>query len=152
MNQEMISKDYANDMIFELEKAFWDERGKGGRFRLTTLGRDFFKTKCLPKLQSSEIDDMVRTIESVLKENGIVGGISLEVDGRLLRVRIEGCVHRPVEDRLVARETKPFACMPANMITLAIDGKLNRPSELAEIKLVDGACQILIVLFDKKPF
>ena len=152
MNQETISKDYANDMIFELEKAFWDERGKGARFRLTTLGRDFFETKCLPKLQSAEIDDMVRTIESVLKENGIVGGISLEVEGRLLRVRIEGCVHRPVEDRLVARETKPFACMPANMITLAIDSKLNRPSELAEIKLADGACQILIVLFDKKPF
>ena len=49
MNKETISKDYANDMIFELEKAFWDERGKGARFRLTTLGRDFFKTKCLPK-------------------------------------------------------------------------------------------------------
>ena len=152
MNTETISKDYANDMIFELEKAFWDERGKGARWRLTTLGRDFFKTKCLPKLQSTEIDDMVRTIEGVLKENGIIGGMSIEIDGRLLRVRIEGCVHRPVEDRLLTQETKPFACMPANMITLAIDSKLNRPSELAEIKLVEGACQILIVLFDKKPF
>ena len=152
MNRETTSKDYANDMIFELEKAFWDERGKGARFRLTALGRDFFKTKCLPKLQSTEIDDMVRTIEDVLKENRIVGGMSIEIDGRLLRVRIEGCVHRPVEDRLLAQETKPFACMPANMITLAIDSKLNRPSELAEIKLAEGACQILIVLFDKKPF
>ena len=152
MNKETISKDYANDMIFELEKAFWDERGKGARFRLTALGRDFFKTECLPKLQSVEIDEMIRTIEGVLKENGIVGGISVEIDGRLLRMRIEGCVHRVVEDRLAARETKPFACMPANMITLAIDSKLNRPSELAEIKLADGACQILIVLFEKKPF
>jgi hypothetical protein len=152
MNKETISKDYANDMIFELEKAFWDERGKGARFRLTALGRDFFKTKCLPKLQSTEIDDMVRTIEGVLKENSIVGGMSIEIDGRLLRVRIEGCVHRPVEDRLLTQETKPFACMPANMITLAIDSKLNRPSELAEIKLAESACEILIVLFDKKPF
>jgi hypothetical protein len=152
MNKQTISKDYANDMIFELEKAFWDERGKGARFRLTTLGRDFFKTKCLPMIQSNEIPDMVAAIEGVLKENGIVSGISVEVDGRLLRVRIAGCVHRPVEDRLVAMDTKPFACLPANMITLAIDSKLNRPSELAEIKLADGACQILIVLFDKKPF
>jgi hypothetical protein len=152
MNKETISKDYANDMIFELEKAFWDERGKGARFRLTTLGRDFFKSKCLPKLQSTEIDEMIRTIEGVLKENGIVGGMSVEIDGRLLRVRIEGCVHREVEDRLAAQETKPFACMPANMIVLAVDEKLNRPAELAEIKLADGACQILIVLFDKKPF
>lgn len=152
MNKDLISRDYANDMIFELEKAFWDERGKGARFRLTTLGRDFFRTKCLPKMQSTEMADMVAVIEGVLKENGIIDGMSVTIDGRLLRVRIEGCTHRPVEDRMMAHETKPFACLPANMIVLAVDEKLNRPAELAEIKLVDGACEVLIVLFDKKPF
>jgi hypothetical protein len=152
MNNQTISRDYANDMIFELEKAFWDERGKGARFRLTTLGRDFFKTKCLPKMQSDDIAAMVKAIEDVLKENGIISGMSVKIDGRLLRVRIEGCAHRPVEDRMMAHETKPFACLPANMIVLAIDEKLNRPAELAEIKLVDGACEVLIVLFDKKPY
>jgi hypothetical protein len=152
MNKDMISRDYANDMIFELEKAFWDERGKGARFRLTTLGRDFFRTKCLPKIQSTEMADMVAVIEGVLKENGIIDGMSVTIDGRLLRVRIEGCTHRPVEERMMAHETKPFACLPANMIVLAVDEKLNRPAELAEIKLVDGACEVLIVLFDKKPF
>jgi hypothetical protein len=151
MNNQTISRDYANDMIFELEKAFWDERGKGARFRLTTLGRDFFRTKCLPKIRSTEIPDMVATIEGVLKENGIINGMSVEIDGRLLRVRIEDCTHRPVEDRMMAHETKPFACLPANMIVLAVDEKLNRPAELAEIKLVDGACEVLIVLFDKRP-
>jgi hypothetical protein len=152
MNKDMISRDYANDMIFELEKAFWDERGKGARFRLTTLGRDFFRTKCLPEIQSTEVADMVPVIEGVLKENGIIDGMSVSIDGRLLRVRIEGCTHRPVEDRMMAHDTKPFACLPANMIVLAVDEKLNRPAELAEIKLVDGACEILIVLFEKKPF
>jgi hypothetical protein len=151
MNKDTISRDYANDMIFELEKAFWDERGKGARFRLTTLGRDFFRTKCLPKIQSTEMADMVAVIEGVLKENGIIDGMSVAIDGRLLRVRIAGCTHRPVEDRMMAHETKPFACLPANMIVLAVDEKLNRPAELAEIKLVDGACEVLIVLFEKKP-
>ena len=151
MNHQTISKDYANDLIFEMEKAFWDERGKGARFRLTTVGREFFKTKCLSRLQSFEIDDIVRTIEAVLRENGIAARMSAESDGRLLRVRIEGCAHRPVEDRMVAHETKPFACVPANLIVLAMDEKLNRPAELAEIKLEEGACQVLIVLFDKRP-
>jgi hypothetical protein len=151
MNHQTISKDYANDLIFEMEKAFWDERGKGARFRLTTVGREFFKTKCLSRLQSFEIDDIVRTIEAVLRENGIAARMSAESDGRLLRVRIEGCAHRPVEDRMVAHETKPFTCVPANLIVLAMDEKLNRPAELAEIKLEEGACQVLIVLFDKRP-
>jgi hypothetical protein len=151
MNQQTISKEYANDLIFEMEKAFWDERGKGARFRLTTVGREFFKTKCLSRLHSVEIDDIVRTIETVLRENGIAVRMSAEIDGKLLRVRIEGCAHRPVEDRMVAHETKPFTCVPANLIVLAMDEKLNRPAELAEIKLEEGACQVLIVLFDKRP-
>jgi len=152
MNNQMISQDYANDLIFELEKAFWDERGKGARFRVTMAGREFFKNQCLPRFQSIEIDDMIQTIESALQEKGIVSRVSAERDGRLLRVRIEGCAHRAVEDRLVAQETKPFTCIPANLIVLAIEEKLDRPAELAEIKLEDGACQILIVLFDKRPF
>lgn len=152
MSNETISKDYANDMIFELEKAFWDERGKGARFRLTTLGRDFFRTKCSPKIQSTEITDMVKTIEGVLKESGIIGGMSVTIDGQLLRVRIEGCAHRPVEDRMVSKETQPFVCLPANMVVMAVYDKLNRQAELAEIKLVDDACEVLIVLFDKKAF
>lgn len=151
MNNKMISQDYANDLIFELEKAFWDERGKGARFRVTTVGHEFFRTTCLPRLQSTEIGDMIRTIEGALQERGIVSRVSAESDGRLLRVRIEGCAHRPVEDRLAAHETKPFTCVPANLIVLAIEEKLDCPAELAEIKLEDGACHVLIVLFDKRP-
>ena len=137
MNKKTISLDYANDLIFELEKAFWDERGKGARWRVTTVGREYFKKRCLPLLQSSEIDNIVHTIES---------------DGRMLHVRVEGCVHRPVEERMVAHETKPFTCVMANLIVLAIEEKLDRPAEMAEIKLEDGACHLLLILFDKRPF
>ena len=151
MNDQTISRDYANDIIFELEKAFWDERGKGARFRVTTVGSDFFRTKCLPGLQSVEIDGIVQAIERALQEEGIVKRVSVEIDGRLLRVRIEGCAHRSVEDRLVAQGTKPFTCVPANLIVLAIEEKLDRPVELAEIKLEDGACQVLLVLFEQRP-
>ena len=151
MNDQTISREYANDIIFELEKAFWDERGKGARFRVTTVGSDFFRTKCLPGLQSVEIDEIVQAVERALQEEGIVKRVSVEIDGRLLRVRIEGCAHRSVEDRLVAQGTKPFTCVPANLIVLAIEEKLDRPVELAEIKLEDGACHVLLVLFEQRP-
>ena len=151
MNDKTISQEYANDLIFELEKAFWDERGKGARFRVTTVGREFFKAECLPRLQSTEIDDMIHVVESTLREKGIVSQVSATRDGRLLRVRIDGCAHRAVEDGLAAHEIKPFTCVPANLIVLAIEEKLDRPAELAEIKLEDGACHVLIVLFDQRP-
>jgi hypothetical protein len=151
MSDKAISQDYANDVIFELEKAFWDERGKGARFRVTTVGRSFFATECLPRLQSTEVFDMIAAVESALKDKGIVSKVSVEGDGRLLRIRIEGCAHRSVEDRLVAQGSMPFTCVPANLIVLAIEERLDRPAELAEIKLEDGACHVLIVLFDQRP-
>jgi hypothetical protein len=151
MNDNTISQDYANNLIFELEKAFWDERGKGARFRVTTVGREFFRTECLPRLHSNDVDDMIRVVESALKEKGIVSQVTATRDGRLLRVRIVGCAHRAVEDRLVSQEHKPFTCIPANLIVLAIEEKLDRPAELAEIGLDDGACHVLIALFDQRP-
>ncbi len=151
MSKETIARDYANDLIFELEKAMWDERGKGGRFRLTTLGREFYRAKCRPKLQGRpDIEGIVATVLATLKENGITETLKVEQDGRLLKLRIGGCLHRPVEERMMARETKPFACVPANLVVLAIDEVLNRPAELAELKLEAGCCQALLVLFDER--
>jgi hypothetical protein len=152
MNSSDFSQAYANDLLFELEKAFWDERGKGARFRVTNVGHTYFQSACAPRLQSTEVGDMVQAIESALQQDGIVRRISAERDGQLLRVRVEGCLHRPVEDQLVANNTRPFTCVPANLIVMAVEEKLDRPAELAEIKLEDGACQLLVVLFDKRPF
>jgi hypothetical protein len=151
MNTKIIPLDYANDLLFEMEKAFWDERGRGGRFRMATVGREYFKNNCLPLIKSSEIDHILHTIEEVLRKEGIVAKVSYRREDRLLHITFEGCVHRKVEDRMVALGIEPFACMPANLVALAIEEKLDRPVELAEVKLVEGACQVLLVLFDKRP-
>jgi len=151
MNNKTIPLDYANDLMYELEKAFWDERGRGTRFRMTTVGREYFKDKCLPLIQSSELDHILHTIEDVLQREGIAGKVSYNSEDRLLRVRVEGCVHRQVEEKMIARGIEPFTCVPANLIALAIEEKLDRPVELAEIKLEDGACQPLLIVFDQRP-
>jgi hypothetical protein len=151
MNGRTIPLDYANSLVYELEKAFWDERGRGARFRMTTVGREYFEAKCLPLIQSSELDSIVHTVEEFLQQEGIAGKVVYSREDRLLRVRVEGCVHRQVEDSMAARGIEPFTCVPANLIVLAIEEKLDRPVELAEIKLEDGVCQLLLVVFDQRP-
>lgn len=151
MNEQMIPIDYANNLMYELEKAFWDERGKGARFRLTTVGRGFFKEKVRPLLQSSDLDQILQTIENVLRQAGIATKMVYNSEERLLRVRVEGCVHRPVEERMIAHGIEPFTCLPINLVVLAIEEIWDRPAELAEVKLEDGYCELLVVLFDKRP-
>jgi hypothetical protein len=151
MSSHKVSLDYVNSLVYDLQKAFWDERGKGARFRVTTVGRDYFVDKCLPRIKTQEVESIVQVNEEIIQEEGIVTGVSHEVDGRLLRLRVEGCLHEAVEHRLVAKGVEPFTCIPANLVVLAIEAVLDRPVELAEITIEEGVCHILLVLFESRP-
>jgi hypothetical protein len=137
--------------MYELEKAFWDERGKGARFRMTTIGQQYFKDKVLPHLNTNEVENILRTIGEVLVSEGIAAKVAYSSEDRLLRVQVEGCIHRQVEERMIEKGIEPFTCVPANVIVLAIEEKLDIPVELAEIKVSEGKCELLLVLFEKRP-
>ncbi len=152
MNNKSIPMGYSNDLMFELEKAFYDERGKGARFRTTTVGRQYFAEKVLPLINSDDIDHILQTIGGVLKNEGIAADLSYNKEDRLLRVQVKNCIHQPVEKRLIEMGIEPFTCVPANLVVLAIEEKLDIPVELAEIKVMDDVCQLLLVMFEKRPF
>lgn len=151
MSTRIIPLDYVNNLMYELEKSFWDERGRGARFRMTTVGREFYQEKVAALLAEPELTTILTTIKDVLLREGLVGSVSYNQEDRLLRVRVDGCLHLPVEEKMIARGAEPCACIPANLIVLAVEDKLKRPVELAEIKIVDGGCQLLLVLFDHLP-
>jgi hypothetical protein len=151
MSSQGVSLDYVNSIVYDLQKAFWDERGKGARFRVTTVGRDYLLDKCLPRIEARQVEPILETVEQVMREEGIVAGISHEIDGQLLRLEVQGCLHEAVEQRLVAKGIEPFTCIPANLVVLAIEEILDRPVELAEIKIEDGACHMLLALFESRP-
>lgn len=151
MKNQTIPLDYANSLMYDLEKAFWDERGKGARFRTTTVGNEYFVEKCLPLIKTSELDDILDTISGVLTSSKITGKVSFNKEDRLLRVQVEDCIHKQVEERMAEHGIEPFTCVPANIIALAIEEKLDRPVELAEIKIEDGVCQLLLVIFEQRP-
>ena len=151
MSSDGVSLDYVNSIVYDLQKAFWDERGKGARFRTTTVGRDYLLSKCLPRIEVREVEPIVEVIEQVLREEGIVAGMSHEIEGQLMRLKVEGCLHEAVEQGLIAKGVEPFTCIPANLVVLAIEETLDLPVELAEIKIEDGACHMLLALFESRP-
>jgi hypothetical protein len=151
MNTKNVPLDYSNSLMYELEKAFWDERGKGARFRMTKVGTEYFNEKVMPLLQSNEIEDILEKIKGVLQSEGITEDISFNREERLLKISVKGCIHRSVEERMLGKGVEPFTCIPANLIVLAIEEKLDIPVELAEIKVEEGVCQLLLVIFEKRP-
>ena len=151
MNHKTVPLDYTNALMYELEKAFWDERGKGARFRMMNVGQQYYTDKIKPLLTSAEVDEIIRKVGDVLQGEGIAAEVSYSKEDRLLRVSVKGCLHRQVEERMMAKEIEPFTCVPANLIVLALEEKLDVPVELAEIKVAEGSCQLLLVMFEKRP-
>lgn len=151
MSTSNLPIDYVNGIVYELEKAFWDERGKGARFRVTTVGQDYFEKNCLPRLKGEKLDVLLTTINKILKDEGIVAEVDFSIEDRLIRISFTGCIHKAVEEKMVAKGVEPFTCVPANLIVLALEKKLERPVEIASIKFDEGVCQVLLVLFDKLP-
>lgn len=151
MSPETLPLAYANSLIFELEKAFYDERGKGARFRTTLVGQQYFQEKCAPCLLTDTLEDMVEAVKNALLTDRLAEDLTCNADGRLLRVHIEGCAHRTIDVRMLAHGVQPFTCIPANLLVMALESRLNRPVELAEIKLEGCGCDLLLVVFEKRP-
>jgi hypothetical protein len=143
--------DYANSILYEMERAFFDERGRGARFRMTTVGREYFKTKIRPLLDGCDMEQILMVVERVLQTEGILTHLSYSNEERLIRVKVEGCLHRPLEEKMAANGVEPFTCIPANLIVLALEDIFDKPVELADIRLEEGACQLLLIRFDKRP-
>lgn len=150
MSGKDVSLKYANSIMYDLQKAFWDERGKGARFRMTTVGREYFKDKGLLKLKADSVAAIVDTVAKMLKDEGVIASLSQEQDDRLLRLKIQGCLHHDIEQKFVEKGVEPFTCVPANLVVMALEQVLNRPVELAEIKVESGSCELLLVLFDPR--
>jgi hypothetical protein len=151
MSEKGVSKEYANSVIFDLEKAFWDERGKGARFRVTTIGRDYLRDKCLPQIKSKSLEDIIETIGWILPEEGIAEKLSYERDEQLLHLQVQGCLHQSVEKKMLKYGIEPFTCIPANILVLAIEEILGRQVELSEVRIENGICKLLLVIFEKRP-
>jgi hypothetical protein len=151
MSDKGVSQAYANSIIYDLEKAFWDERGKGARFRVTTIGREYLRDKCTPQIKDKSLEEIIKTIGQILQEEGIVEHISHEQDERILHLQVQGCLHQSIEKKMVEHGIEPFTCIPANIMALAIEETLGRPVELSEVKIEDGNCKVLLVLFEERP-
>ncbi len=151
MENRSVPLEYVNSLMFELEKAFYDERGKGARFRMTTVGRKYYQDNIRPELATADIEEIVAVVKKDLVAKGIVSDVAYSRQDRLMRIQLTGCIHLAVEEQMLARHIEPFTCLPANLIALAIEEKLDRPVELAEIKVDEKGCHLLMVVFEKRP-
>lgn len=142
-------KEYANQVIFDVVKAFWDERGLGARFRLYNVGKDYFLDKlglCGDACRGFET--VVPELSRGLKSEGIAEELSIaRGEENVLTVKVRGCIHRPVEEKLMAAGIAPFFCPCTNLVMALAEGVLGMAAEQACIEVRGDECIATVVLF-----
>jgi len=127
---------FKNQLLYEIQKAFYDERGKGARYRLTTVGVSYIKDKLQEKVGD------IGEIEKYLEESKIVTGMSWSEDEICFKVQIDGCCLKQVRDAFANKGLQPLSCPIANIIMNALEMKSSLSPELLPVEIEDNTCRL----------
>lgn len=129
---------FMENLVFEVQKEFWNERGKGARYRLTRVGVSFAKDRLGDGIKDRE------EIKSWLKESGFCSEIDFEEDNYTLKMKIRGCCLKSIRDAFFNSKINPLSCPIANMFMYSMELNTGLAPELLPIEVENGDCKITL--------
>ena len=112
----VTEKDNLKDVLFfESIKEFWNERGRGARYRLTMVGTSFFKEKL--NLDKS-ISENMEEFKKFLINNNYCKSINYSEDNFSVNVEIESCCLQNIREKYTASGMEILCCPIANMFMI----------------------------------
>jgi len=127
--------DLSSNLIYEIQKAFYDERGKGARYRLVRVGVEYVEKELGDKAKS--VDSLVKG----LKELGFVEDITYNEEDIIFSVETKNCVFRTVRDLFMDKGLQPLSCPVANIVMNFLESKTGLSPELMPIERDNGTCR-----------
>jgi hypothetical protein len=136
----MMSKnnDFKDLLLFEVQKAFYDERGKGARYRLTTIGVSYFEG-----MIKNGISDL-EAVRKCLLDNNIADGLEYSEETFSVNVKVKNCCLKAVREYFVSAGMQPLGCPIANVIMKTLEVNTGLSPELLPIKIEGDYCNITL--------
>jgi hypothetical protein len=127
--------EFKDNLIYESQKAFYDERGRGARYRMTTVGVSFLK---------KEIGDCkdLGGVVKWLQDNGYVQSVEMSEDNLSVTLRVKGCCLKNVTEGFRSRGKEPLSCPVANIIMHSMELNGSMPPEITPIEFEGGTCKV----------
>ena len=119
--------DYKDSLIYEIQKEFWNERGKGARYRLTMIGADFIGKELKDPTNLNEIKDFL------LKE-GFCKSIDMVDEEFKVTLTVKDCEFLKVRNGFMDKNQQPLSCPITNVFMRAIERVSGLGPELLPIK------------------
>ena len=139
-----LLSDFKDSLIFEIQKEFWNERGKGARYRLTLIGTEFIKKHVKDPTDKQEIVDF-------LKKEGFCSDIQISEDAFTINLKVKDCAFIQVRDAFMDKQAtfvnvlidqQPLSCPIANALMRAEELVSGLGPELLPIERDGNVCII----------
>lgn len=126
---------FKDTLIYESQKEFYDERGRGARYRMTTVGVSFFQ---------KEIEDLKdqKGIVDWLKSNAFADNIDMEEDSVSVTIKVKGCCLRSITDEFRKLKREPLSCPIANIMMYSMEQNGSMPPEITPVEFEGDICKV----------
>ncbi|MCL6448799.1 MAG: hypothetical protein K6U04_11720 [Armatimonadetes bacterium] len=146
--------DYMNEVLADVVQSFYDERGRGARYRLTLVGIDYLKILLEKDFNNlNNIEEIMSLVTKFIKDKHLVEDVSWQLNeevAQYVTMKVSGCLHRKLCEKLVSRDIEILVCPIANFVMYLMENALNMTSEFASAELGDLHCSSKIVFFNPK--
>lgn len=130
---------FKETLFFESVKEFWNERGRGARYRLTTVGVSFFKDKVdLNKSQKENIEEF----KKYLIDNNYCKSINYTEDNFSFNVEVTDCCLQNIRKKYENGGMEILCCPIANMFMHIMELETKMPPELIPIQVENNICEL----------
>jgi len=137
----MVSQDnnLKDTLFFESVREFWNERGRGARYRLTTIGVSFFIERInLGKLKEENINNF----KKYLLDNNYCKSVEYSEDEFSFTVLIRDCCLQNIRKKYEEKNMEILSCPIANMLMHLFELETGLSPELLPIVTDEGECKL----------
>lgn len=127
---------FKDQLLFEVQKAFYDERGKGARYRLTLAGIPYITSQ----FGKSSYD--IEELKSYLMENKFCEEIEIDEDELQFNAKIKNCCLINIRNSFDLKGMQPLSCPIANMFMYSLELENGLSPELLPININKEHCGI----------
>ena len=133
------SNHFKDTLFFESIKEFWNERGRGAKYRLNRVGVSFFKDQI--KLGNSRVEN-VEKFKKYLIDNHYCTSVESSEEEFSFSVNIHDCCLKTIRQKYEDDGMEILCCPIANMFMYIFELETQMSPELLPIQVEHDTCKL----------
>lgn len=124
-----------DQLLFDYQNEFYNERGTGGRYRLVLAGTELFEKYLKDPSDTQEIVQLFKTEK-------LADDVEFFEDEFQINEKVHGCVFKPLCERFLAIGIQPMCCPLTNALMRAIELRTGLSPELLPVSQEGDVCKV----------